>query len=98
MAENLKSVALWKAIELEHDRRIERRHVAVPDVARHAGEEDIGVATLECLRQWQLGNAVFLPKIFAQEQTVNPSGVAAHDHVLIVVGKNLRLNEVARTQ
>jgi hypothetical protein len=38
---------------------------------------------------------VALPEILAQEEGVDPGGVAAHDHVLVVVGKNLRLDEVA---
>src|SRR5262245_32243018 len=39
-----------------------------------------------------------LAKIFAQEKSVDARRVAPHDHVLIVVGENLRLNEVARAQ
>ena len=39
-----------------------------------------------------------LPEIFAQEERVDAGGVAAHDHVLVVVGKNLRLDEIARAQ
>src|SRR5260370_34833154 len=45
MPENLKSISRGKAIELQHDRRIKRRHVAMPDVARDTGEEDAGVTT-----------------------------------------------------
>ena len=39
-----------------------------------------------------------LPEIFAEKERVDPGGVAAHDHVLVVVGKNLRLDEIARAQ
>ena len=39
-----------------------------------------------------------LSEIFAEKERVDPRGVAAHDHILVVVGKNLRLDEVARAQ
>jgi hypothetical protein len=39
-----------------------------------------------------------LAGIFAKEKRVDARGVAAHDDVLVVVGKNLRLNEVAWAQ
>ena len=39
-----------------------------------------------------------LPEIFAQKERVDPGGVAAHDHVLVVVRENLRLDEVARAE
>ena len=70
----------------------------MPDVARHTGEEDVGVTAFECAWHRQFGNGMALPKIFAQEQRVDTRGVAAHDHVLVIVRKNLRLNEVARAQ
>src|SRR5437764_5831237 len=98
MAKDLQSIAYGKAIELEHDRRIKRRHIAVPDVARHAGEEDVGITAFERLRQRQFRNAVFLSKVLAQEQTVDSGGIPANDHILIVIRKNLRLNEVARAE
>src|SRR6266404_673058 len=98
MSEDLQPIARGKAIKLEHDRRIKGRDVAMPDVARDAGEEDVGVTAFEALRQRQLRNAVFLAKVFAQEQAVDSSRVAAHDHVLVVVGKNLRLDEVTRAK
>src|SRR2546430_4287677 len=98
MSEDLQPIARRKAIELEHDRRIKGRDVAMPDVARNAGEEDVSVATLESLWHRQFGDAVFLAKIFAQEQTVYSGRIAAHDHVLVDVGKNLRLHEVTRAE
>src|ERR1700694_5173141 len=98
MSEDLQSIACGKAIELEHDRRIKRRQVAMPDIARHAGEKDIGVTAFESLGQRELRNAVLLSKIFAQEQAIDSGGITAHDHVLVVVGKNLRLNEVTRAE
>jgi len=98
MPEDLQLVGCREAIELQHDRRIERCDVAMPDVAGHAGEEDVGVTTLECARHRQLGNGMTLPEIFTQEERVDARGVAAHDHVLVVVWENLRLDEVARTQ
>src|SRR6266550_2932250 len=70
----------------------------MPDVMRNAGEKDRGVAafkTAHCRHFW---NGMALPKIFAQEQRINPRSVAAHDHILIIVGKNLGLNEVARAE
>ena len=96
MPEDLQLIGHRKAIELQHDRRIERSDVAVPDVVRDSGEEDIGVTAFECAHHRQLRNGMALPEIFAQKQRIDPRGVAAHDHFLIVVGKNLRLDEVAR--
>ena len=59
---------------------------------------DVGVAAFEADRHRHFRNAVALPEIFAEEERVDAGGVAAHDHVLVVVGKNLRLDEVARAQ
>ena len=70
----------------------------MPDVARHTGEEDVGITAFVRARHRQFGNGVALPKVFAQEQRVDTRGVPAHDHVLIIIRKNLRLNEVARAQ
>ena len=98
MPENLELIGRRKTIELQHDRRIKRSDVAVPDVARDAGEKDIGVTAFETAHHRQLRNGMALPEIFAQKQGVDARGVAAHDHVLVVVGENLRLNEVARAQ
>ena len=39
-----------------------------------------------------------LPEIFPQKERVDARGVAAHDHILVVVGKYLGLDEVARAQ
>src|SRR5260370_42503128 len=98
MSEDLQAIARRKAIELEHDRRIAGRDIAMPDVARDAGEKNVRVAALESLWHRQFGDGVFLAKIFAQEQTVYSGRIPAHDHVLVVVGKNLRLNEVTRAE
>src|SRR5437870_12285856 len=95
MAENLQLIRRRETPELQHHRRIKRSDVAVPDVARDAGEEDVGVAAFERARHRQFGNGMALPEIFAQEKRVNARGVAAHDHVLVIVWKNLRLDEVA---
>src|SRR5713226_4457832 len=81
-----------KAIELQHDRRIKRRHVAMPDVARDTGKEDVGVATLERAHHRHLRNGMTLAEIFTQKKRVDPRSVAAHDYVLIIVGENLRLD------
>ena len=70
----------------------------MPDVARDAGEKDRGVTAFEAAHHRHLGNGMALPVIFAEEERVDPGGVAAHDHVLVVVGKNLRLDEVARAE
>ena len=51
MPKDLKLICCREAVELQHDRWIERRDVAMPDVARHTGEEDVGVTTFECARQ-----------------------------------------------
>ena len=94
MAEDLELVRLRKTIELQHDRRIKRRDVAVPDVARDTGEKDVGVAAFETAHHRHFRNGMALTKIFAQEKRVDPRGVAAHDRVLVIVGKNLRLDEI----
>src|SRR5438309_2411922 len=96
MPEDLELVGDRKAIELQHDRRIERSDVAVPDIARDASEIDGGEATLETACHRHLWNAVALPQILAQKKRIDTSGVTPHDHVLIVVRKNLRLDEIAR--
>ena len=98
MPKNLQFVCDGKAIELQHDRRIKRGDVAMPDVARYTGEENVGVTAFERARHRQLGNGMAFPKIFAQEQCVDPRGVAAHDHFLVIVRKNLGLDEIARAQ
>src|SRR5438270_7594615 len=98
MAKDLKSIARRKAIELKHDRRIERSDVAMPDVVRNAREKNVGVAAFERLRHRQFWNRMPLPEIFAQKEPVDSRCVAAHDHVLIVVRENLSLNKVAWAQ
>ena len=70
----------------------------MPDVMRNAGEKDRGVAAFKTAHCRHFGNGMALPEIFAQKKRVDASRVTAHDHVLIVVGKNLRLNEVARAE
>jgi hypothetical protein len=95
MAENLKLVCFGKTIEREHDRRIERSDVAMPDVAGHASKEDIGVSPFEPAHYRHFGNGMALPEIFAQKKRVDAGGVAPHDYVLIIVGKNLGLDEIA---
>src|SRR5215472_5010723 len=96
MPKDLELIRCREAVELQHDRRIKRRDIAMPDVARHTGEEDVGVTAFECARHRQLRNRMSLPKIFAQEQRIDARGIAAHDNVLVIVWKNLRLDEVAR--
>ncbi len=98
MPENLQLIRRRETLELQHHRRIKRSDVAVPHVARNAGEKDVGVAAFERARHRQLGNGMAFPKIFAQEQCVDPRGVAAHDHFLVIVRKNLGLDEIARAQ
>ena len=98
MPENLELIACREAIELQHDRRIERGDVAMPDVARNAGEENIGVTAFKSAHHRHLRNRVTLPEILAQEERVDARGIPAHDHVLIVIRKNLRLDEVAGTE
>ena len=98
MAKDLELVGRGPAIELEHDGGVERGDVAMPDVPRDAGEKDRGVTALKSSHHRHLGNGMALPIILAQKERIDPGGVPAHDHVLIVVGKNLGLDEVARAQ
>src|SRR5438046_4861597 len=95
MPEDLQLIGHGKTIELQHDRRIKRSDVAVPNVVRNSCEEDVGVTALECAGHGQLGDGMPLPKIFAQEQRVDARRVAADNGVLVIVRKDLRLDEVA---
>src|ERR1041384_7955871 len=98
MPENFQFVTGGKAIELQHDRRIKRSDVAMPDIVGHTGEKDVRVTALKRSRHRHLRNRMALPKIFTQKKRVDSGGVAAHDDVLVVVGKNLPLNEVTRAE
>ena len=98
MPKDLKLIGYRKAIELQHDRRVKRSDIAVPDIARHSSEVDGGEPAFEAHCHRHLRNAVALPQIFSQKKRVDAGGVATHDHILVVVGKNLCLGEVARAQ
>src|ERR1051326_1043814 len=98
MPENLYLVRCGKTVELQHHGWIKRSDVTMPDIVRHAGEEDVGITAFECDRYRQLGNGMALAEIFAQEKRVNSRCVPAHDHVLVIVRKNLRLDEITRTE
>ena len=39
-----------------------------------------------------------LPVVFAEEERVDPGCVATHNHVLVIVRKDLRLDEITRAQ
>src|SRR4051794_9526656 len=95
MTKNLQLIANGQAVELKHDRGVERSDVAVPHIACDASEEDVGVTPLEAAHHRHFGNGMALTIIFPQKERVNASGIAAHDYVLVVVGKNLRLDKVA---
>ena len=64
MPKNLELIRGRKTIELQHDRRIERSDVAVPDVPRHAAKVDGSEAAFESTCHWHLWNAVTLAQIF----------------------------------
>src|ERR1700746_740575 len=98
MPKDLKLVGCREAIELQHDRWVERSDVAVPDIVSHASEKDVGIAPFECAHHRQFGNGMALPKILTQEKRVDVRGVAAYDHVLVIVRKNLGLDEVTLAQ
>src|SRR5262245_61657453 len=70
----------------------------MPDVASYPSEKNCRVTAFEPTHHRHFGNGITLAIIFAQKQCVNPSGISADDHILIVVRKNLRLNEVAWTK
>src|SRR2546429_8536253 len=46
MAEDLHLIARRKTIEFQHERRIARRDVAVPDVVPSTGKEEIRISSL----------------------------------------------------
>ena len=98
VAENLQLVGVGKTIEREHDRRIKRGHIAMPDVAGDAGEEDVGITALEPAHHRHFRNGITLPEIFAQQERVDARSIAAHDHVLVIVRENLGLDEIARAK
>src|SRR5207253_9594201 len=98
MPKDLQLITRREAIELEHDRGIQRCDIAVPDVACLARKKYVGVTAFIRLRHWQFGNAVALTERFAQKERVDPCGISAHDDILIIIGKDLRLDEVARAQ
>src|SRR5260370_9011859 len=70
----------------------------MPHVASDASEKDIGVTALEAAHKRHLRNGMALPEIFAQEESINPRGVTANDHIPIIVRKNLGLDEIARAE
>src|SRR5256885_5654597 len=94
MPKDLKLIGGRKAIELQHDGRIERGDIAVPDVVRNAGKVDGGEAAFETHRHRHFRNAVTLPQVFPQKKRIDAGGVAAHNRILVIVGKDLRLDEV----
>src|SRR6478752_7696237 len=98
MSKDSQLVGCRETIELQHHRWVKRGDVAVPDVARHPGEENVGITAFECAHHRQFWNGMPLPKIFAEKKCINARGVAAHDHILVVVWKNFRLDEVTRAQ
>src|SRR5215217_1159961 len=67
MPKDLQLICRGEAVKLQHDGRIKRCHVAMPDASGNTGEEDVRVTALECARHRQFGNRMALPKIFAQE-------------------------------
>src|SRR5262249_8645675 len=88
MTKDLQLISLRKAIELQHDRRVEGSDTAMPDVVRDPGEKDIRVTAFEAAHHRQLRDGVALAKVFAKKERVDSSGVPAHNHVLIIVRKN----------
>src|SRR6202022_1564196 len=88
----------WKAIELQHDRWIKGSDIAMPDVARHAREKNVGVTAFEPAHHRHLRNGVASPEIFGQKEGIAARGVAPHEDVLLVIGENLRLDEVTRAE
>src|SRR5438477_10455483 len=46
VSENLQLIGRRKTIELQHDGRVERSDIAMPDIARYAGEKDVGITSL----------------------------------------------------
>src|SRR6266567_1022376 len=95
MPKDLQLITRREAIELEHDRGIQRCDIAVPDVACHARKKYVGVTAFIRLRHWQLGNAVALTEIFAQKECVDPCGISAYYDILISLAKDLRLADAA---
>jgi len=89
---------LLETIELQHHGGIGARRCRNPDVARDAREIDGGESTFEtggpsAAREW---NA--LPQVLAQKKRVMRVALRTHDHVLIIVRENLRLDEITRAE
>src|SRR5256714_8951460 len=70
----------------------------MPDVAGYAGEKDRGVTAFKSAHHRHLGNGMPLPVILAKKERVDAGGIPAHDHVLVIVRKNLGLDEVTWAQ
>ena len=98
VTKNLELVRCWETIELQHHRRIERGDIAMPDVACDAGEIDGSESTLKTAGHRQLGDGMALPQVFAEKKRVDAGSVTTHDHVLVVIRENLRLDEIARAE
>ena len=65
MTEDLQLIGRRKTIELQHDRRIKRGDVTMPDVSCHTGEVDSGEAAFERAGQRHFRDAMAPPQIFA---------------------------------
>src|SRR5437879_12769585 len=70
-----------KASELQHDRRVKRSDVAVPDIALNASEVDGGEATLETACNRHLWNAMALPQILKEKESIEAKDVTPPDPV-----------------
>ncbi len=82
----------------QHQRGVERPHVAVVDVAHHPLNEHVGVAAGKRPRRAGYRERVPQPHILAHHQRVNACGRAAHADVLVGVGEHLGLDERAARQ
>src|SRR5204863_451616 len=71
---------------------------AMRDVARQPSEENARRTALHCAYHRQFSNGLRLSTIFAEKQCVKAGGAAPHNNILVIVWKNFRLVEVARTQ
>ncbi len=96
--EQIQLVAARFDVERQHQRRIQRLHVAMPHVANDALVKHVRVTAGKWTRFAELRDGVALVQVFAQEERIDLRRVTAHDNVLIVVGKDLGLDEVARAE
>jgi len=96
--QQIQFVALRFDVESQDEGRIQRLHVAMPDVTQDALAENIRVTARERARFAVLRDRMTLMQVLAQKKRVDFCRVAANNDVLVVVRKDLRLDKITRAE